>query len=171
MEQEFYFFWKHRFGQWTMRDMVVDGVTYCCCEQYMMAEKARLFSDDVVLAKIMASRNPKQIKDLGREVKGMSGPKWDASDKAKWDAAARPVVVKGNMAKFSQHDDLKGMLLSTLGKILVEASPSDTIWGIGLVADDPRAMDMKQWRGTNWLGYALMDVRDELARNQCPVTA
>ena len=148
---EFYFFWKHRFGQWTMRDMVIDGVTYCCAEQYMMAEKARLFNDDVVLARILASRNPQEIKNLGREVANF--------DKAHWDDIARNVVFVGNMAKFTQHSDLKELLLSTGDAILAEASPYDIVWGIGLSATDPRAEDVSKWRGKNWLGETLMRVR------------
>lgn len=47
-------------------------------------------------------------------------------------------------------------------QILAEASPYDKVWGIGLSADDPRALVQRKWQGENKLGEALMDVRRQL---------
>lgn len=58
--------------------------------------------------------------------------------------------------------DLKRALLATGGTTLVEASPGDTIWGIGLRASNPKASRRDQWRGTNWLGEILTQVRTEM---------
>jgi len=150
----FVFFWGGWPSQWHHCRFVIDGIPYNCTEQYMMAQKAELFGDLASRAKILASKNPREQKALGREVEGF--------DEEMWTAACREVVFRGNLAKFSQDETLKALLLATSGKQIVEASPKDRIWGIGLSADDPRATDPEQWQGTNWLGEALMRVREQL---------
>ncbi|MFK7738842.1 MAG: NADAR family protein [Planctomycetota bacterium] len=153
---EFVFFWKPPapFGQWTRSHFDVDGVTYTHAEQYMMAEKARLFGDDEMLQRILAAEDPSTQKKLGQRVRGF--------DEAVWLAQRMDIVVRGNRAKFSQSAKLLRILCETGRRTLVEASPMDFIWGIGLRADDPRAFDRAQWRGENLLGEALMVVRGEL---------
>ena len=69
-------------------------------------------------------------------------------------------MVKGNLHKFQQNEDLGKFLLATGDKVLVEASPVDAIWGIGLAQDHEDALLPSKWRGPNLLGYALMTVRD-----------
>lgn len=64
--------------------------------------------------------------------------------------------------QFSQHKRIKEILFRTYPKIIVEASPLDAIWGIGLAEDEPDASDEARWRGKNYLGYILTEVRDEL---------
>jgi hypothetical protein len=150
----FVFFWNEWPSQWHPAPFTLDGVTYSCCEQYMMSEKARLFGDAETRAKILASVSPREHKALGRQVKGF--------DATRWTAVCREIVYLANRAKFTQHEDLRALLLATGGKTLVEASPTDRIWGIGLAAEDPRATDRAAWRGKNWLGEALMRVRAEL---------
>ena len=121
----------------------------------MMAEKARLFGDEATLAKVLAAPTPNDAKSLGRRVTGY--------DDARWAARRFDAVVEGNRAKFAQAGRLRGFLLGTGAAVLVEASPVDAVWGIGLAADDPRAGDPRQWQGLNLLGFALMVVRDRLA--------
>jgi ribA/ribD-fused uncharacterized protein len=142
------------FGQWTPAPFTVDGVAYICAEQYMMAEKAGLFGDDDTRAKILASASPREHKVLGRQVAGFKS--------AIWDRECLDIVVTGNHAKFSQNPAMKAALLATGDKLLVEASPLDKIWGVGLRADDPKIHDRSQWQGKNLLGEALMRVRAEL---------
>lgn len=142
------------FGQWTESVFTVDGVTYGCAEQFMMAEKARLFNDEATRAKILATTLPREHKALGRTVRDF--------DAARWDAAGLEIVVRGNLAKFGQNPAMLAALLATGDKLLVEASPLDRIWGVGLRADDPRIHDRATWRGENLLGEALMRVREEL---------
>jgi len=154
--EKFTFFWSGPFSNWHASPFEIDGVWYNCSEQWMMAEKARIFNDTATLAKIMASPDPKEQKAYGRLVQGF--------DKAKWDAVARDVVYKGCLAKFSQNPDLKAALLATEGTTMVEASPVDKIWGIGLKKDDPRVRDRSQWCGQNWLGQVLDRVRAELLK-------
>ncbi len=149
-------FWKPpaSFSQWTPSPFVVDGVTYSCAEQFMMAEKARLFGDAENLAKILRSSSPKTQKALGRKVTNF--------DAAVWSAKCLDIVVRANVAKFSQNPPLLAALLATGTKTLVEASPLDRVWGIGRRADDPRALDPATWNGTNLLGQALMRAREQL---------
>lgn len=142
------------FGQWTPSVFTVDGVTYGCAEQFMMAEKARLFGDVATLAKILASPSPREHKALGREVAGF--------DSGAWERACLDIVVRGNRAKFGQNPAMRAALLATGDKLLVEASPLDRVWGVGLRADDRRIHDRATWRGQNLLGEALMRVRAEL---------
>lgn len=142
------------FGQWTPSPFTVDGVAYTCAEQFMMAEKARLFGDEATRAKILATDSPRDHKALGRQVAGF--------DPDTWERACLAIVVRGNLAKFSQNPAMKAALLATGDRLLVEASPLDKIWGVGLRADDPRIHDRAQWRGQNLLGEALMRVRSEL---------
>lgn len=150
----FVLFWGGWPSQWHPSYFVVDGVAYNCCEQYMMAEKARVFGDAESLRKILESDTPRAQKAFGRKVRGFN--------EARWNAVCRGIVYAANLAKFSQNDGLRKKLLATGGKTIVEASPTDRIWGIGLAQDDPRAQDPAQWRGTNWLGVALMQARGTL---------
>jgi ribA/ribD-fused uncharacterized protein len=122
----------------------------------MMAEKARLFGDNEVLLKIMLATDPSRQKAFGKTVKNFN--------KEKWEAVAKDVVYQGNYAKFTQYPELKEKLLATGDKIIVEASPTDCIWGIGLAVDDDLIFDQKNWRGTNWLGECIMKVREELRK-------
>ena len=152
------FFWQPPgvFGQWTMSEFTVDDVTYNCAEQYMMAEKARLFEDERTRAKILANPSPREQKALGRAVSNFV--------QSVWENEALNIVVRGNRAKFGQNPEMLAALLATGDKILVEASPLDRLWGVGLRADDPRIRDQSTWRGQNQLGRALMIVRADFRR-------
>jgi ribA/ribD-fused uncharacterized protein len=152
--EKFTFFWSGIFSQWHPSPFEIDGVWYNTAEQWMMAEKARLFGDLETLAKIMSAVDPADQKRYGREVKGFV--------KKKWDAVARDVVLKGSLAKYGQNPDLKKILFATEGTTLVEASPEDNIWGIGLHKTDSRVQKRETWRGTNWLGDALTKTREIL---------
>jgi ribA/ribD-fused uncharacterized protein len=156
--EKFTFFWSGPFSQWHPSPFEIDGVSYNCCEQWMMASKARLFNDQETLKKIMSAVMPSDQKRYGREVRGF--------DKEKWDAVARDFVYQGNYAKFTQNPDLESVLMATVGTTLVEASPEDCIWGIGLRKTDPRAKDRKTWRGTNWLGEMITKVREDLLKEK-----
>ena len=120
----------------------------------MMAEKARLFKDEYSLKKILSETSQKNIKALGRGVKGFSDKVWN-ENKVK-------IVYRGNIAKFSQNRYLYNILMSTGDKVLVEASPWDRIWGIGMASDNPNVTDPRKWRGENLLGFTLMRVREYL---------
>jgi len=151
----FVLFLRGWLSQWFKRPFTIDGITYNCCEQYMMAEKAAVFGDADLHGQILAAISPREQKELGRKVHGF--------DEQIWKRVCRGIVYHGNMAKFSQNADLAEQLLATSPRMLVEANPRDGIWGIGLTQDDPNALDPAQWQGTNWLGIALMQVRQNLA--------
>jgi ribA/ribD-fused uncharacterized protein len=148
---KFIFFWGGTYSQWCPSPFIIDGVEYNCCEQYMMAKKALMFNDFEALKNIMATDQPDEQKALGKMVKNFN--------KAYWEKYCRKIVFDGNFAKFTQNPDMKRELMATGDKEIVEASPEDRIWGIGLKASNPRAWDKSTWEGTNWLGEAIMQVR------------
>ena len=150
----FFFTEASPFSQWYRSDFTVSGTTFHCAEQFMMHGKARLFEDAETAAAILAADHPRQHKALGRKVKRF--------DDAVWRREREDIVLTGNRAKFTQRPDLLALLLATRGTTLVEASPYDRIWGIGLSASDPRAQDAATWRGQNLLGKILTRLRDEL---------
>lgn len=157
MSEKFTLFYGGYFSQWyrsSPDQFVIDGVTYNCAEQFMMAEKARLFGDKESLERIMRENHPKDQKAIGRQVKDFNVEKWDA--------ISRNCVYLGNYAKFTQNKGLLLELMSTEGTTLVEASPTDRIWGIGRSMDDPLAYDKNQWLGKNWLGQVLTKLRDNI---------
>ncbi|OUM58393.1 hypothetical protein PIROE2DRAFT_67755 [Piromyces sp. E2] len=165
--QGFIFFWGHHnknnrvskycLSQWWPCKFVSNGYEYNCAEQYMMSEKAKLFEDEETFQLILKETSQKRIKELGRLVKNFNEKKWN-ENKTK-------IVVKGNLLKFSQNEDLKKFLIGTGNKILVEASPYDRIWGIGLKEDNPMVNDPIKWKGLNLLGFSLMEVRDLIKKD------
>lgn len=142
------------FSQWWPCNFQDASGWFTSAEQYMMAMKASLFSDNDVLRRIKGETNPAVIKRLGRMVQGF--------DSKVWNDNRYTIVVNANDLKFSQNESLKQYLLSTGDKVLVEASPYDHIWGIGLNKTDERRFDQKQWKGQNLLGFALMNVRTQI---------
>lgn len=168
--QEFYFFWGHTpssngsitrscLRQWWKSEITeLDTIKYNCAEQYMMSHKAKLFEDQEIYEQILKSSDPRQIKALGREVKNFNPDTWND--------IKYQIVLMGNYLKFSQNPELKQFLLSTGNKILAEASPYDAVWGIKLSQDSPDINNPLKWRGENLLGFALMEVRDLLKKEE-----
>lgn len=142
---------KSCLSNWFPAAFEIDGIHYPTTEHYMMGGKARLFEDDEILAEILAADSPHAAKKLGRAVRNFDGTRWNEH--------RLEIVVEGNVAKFSQNEDLKEFLLGTGEQVLVEASPRDRIWGIGMGASNPNAEDPAHWRGGNLLGFALMEAR------------
>ena len=166
VQPHYLFFWGHHppaggglgkgcLSQWWPAPFTVDGIRYPTAEHFMMAGKALLFGDAEAAAQIARACHPGEAKALGRKVPGF--------DEQRWAAQCFGIVVAGNVAKFSQHPELGQFLLATGDRVLVEASPQDRVWGIGLAADDERAATPRTWQGLNLLGFALMEVRHRLA--------
>lgn len=131
------------------------------CEQYMMFQKASLFKDVKIKQKIIQEHNPKNIKKLGREVKNFNNTTWNKYKEF--------IVYQGNLLKFSANEELKTRLLNTGNKVLIETSPFDSVYGIGLDyygrdlnKQQFDVLNVDDWKGSNLLGFALMQVRDEL---------
>lgn len=161
---EYLFFWGHQkpkngvskscFSQWYESPFSDDGVQYKTAEHYMMAEKAKLFNDEQILSKILNANKPIEVKKLGRKIQNFKEDTWL---KHRFD-----IVRKANLLKFDQNSKFKDFLLNTNNKVLVEASPVDNVWGIGMASDNPLVQDPQNWKGLNLLGFALMVVREEL---------
>ncbi|QES47969.1 DUF1768 domain-containing protein [Streptomyces venezuelae] len=162
-------FWGHRprpdgslgpscLSQWWPAPFTVSDVEYATAEHWMMAEKARLFGDAEAERAAVSAPTPAEAKKAGRLVRGF--------DNAVWERERYAIVVAGSVHKFGSSPELLGYLLGTGRRVLVEASPLDRIWGIGLPADDARALDPARWRGLNLLGFALMDARERLLAGQ-----
>jgi len=152
----FVFFWGGTYSQWCPSEFKIDGVTYNCAEQYMMAKKALLFNDFDSLREIMLEKSPAIQKALGKKVKGFN--------KEIWETYCRDFVYDGNYAKFTQNKDMLLELLSSGDREIVEASPEDKIWGIGMHERHEDILDRTKWQGTNWLGEAIMQVRETLLK-------
>ncbi len=150
----FFFTEASPFSQWYRCSFTVNERTFMCAEQYMMHGKALLFGDAAIAAEILTASHPKQHKALGRRVANF--------DDVVWKREREAIVMAGSRAKFTQNPELKALLLATAGTTLVEASPYDRIWGIGLSATHPKAQDPASWRGQNLLGKILTQLRDEL---------
>lgn len=151
---KFIFFWGGTYSQWCPSPFVIDGVEYNCTEQYMMAKKALVFGDYKALEKIMSTDEPHAQKAYGRQVKGF--------DSDTWNKVCRKIVFDANYAKFTQNPEMLNELMNSGDREIVEASPEDKIWGIGLHETNPDVLDKNKWQGTNWLGIAIMEVRDKL---------
>ncbi len=163
-------FWGHKpspdgspghgcLSQWWSAPFTVDGTSYPTAEHWMMAGKARLFDDQEGLAAVLAAPSPGAAKAAGRRVRRF--------DEERWVDARYDLVRDGNLAKFTQHAGLRQVLLHTGNRVLAEASPFDRIWGIGMTARNPGASRPSCWQGLNLLGFALMDVREQLRGSDC----
>jgi len=152
-------FWHSHFSNWYPANFIIDiadvgTMRFNCAEQYMMYMKAKTFDDKSIMSSIINTNDPKEQKRLGRDVKNFNP--------IVWDKLKEPVVYYACLAKYSQNEDLKKDILDTKDLILVEASPYDKIWGIGMAESDPDATNESKWKGQNLLGKALMKVRNTL---------
>lgn len=149
-------FWRSReaFSNWYLGTFVYMGITFNCSEQTLMWLKAMFFGDVETAKEILEEPIPRKQKALGRKVKGF--------DKKKWEAACVDLMVPVLVAKFQQDEKALALMVASEGTELVEASPDDTIWGVGLEENDPRVLDRTQWLGLNLLGETLMRARPTL---------
>lgn len=162
---DFTFFWGHQkskdgsvtkacCSQWWHSPFSVNGVSFPTAEHYMMYRKAMLFCDKLCAEQILKAPSPKEAKMLGRRVNGFS--------EGIWLKHRDEITFTGNQLKFSQNQAIRAFLESTRNSILVEASPVDLTWGIGLAEDSPVARIPAQWPGLNLLGFTLTRVRAAL---------
>lgn len=162
---KYLFFWGHTahkngivtsscLSQWWECDFEKDGLKFGSTEHWMMYQKALLFNDIEIAKQILKVSTPGEAKTLGRKVANF--------DNDTWNEHRMNIVIEGNCLKFAQNEDLKTFLLNTKQRVLVEASPVDEIWGVGLSKNSNKINDPNNWRGLNLLGFALMEVRDIL---------
>ena len=143
------------FSNWYPSEFEYAGKKYANIEQYMMYQKMYTFCQFDLADKIMETTDPAECKRLGRT----HISNWDGS---LWEKISYTIVKRGVKAKFFQNKELLKKLLSTRGTILAECAPNDLKWGIGIAIDDNRRFDVREWRGHNYLGRILMEVRDEM---------
>ena len=152
------YFWGSEYSQWFKKDGIIqeDGVKYSSAEQYMMAKKAELFKDLSIKEEILKYSNPNKIKKLGRKISNFNEKIWDDNK--------IEIVTQGNFLKFSQNKELNDLLIMDKELIIVEASPVDKIWGIGLHFDDNLVLEEKNWNGENLLGICIMKARKKILK-------
>lgn len=144
-------FYESFLSQWYPCTFIVDGITFKSAEMYMMWAKNAVFNGSYEDA-ILSSTHPAECKKYGRMIENFNPEIWDD--------VAKHFVFVGNIAKFTQNKDLYESLLSIECDRFVECSPTDKIWGIGLELSDPNCKDRSMWKGTNWLGDVITDVRN-----------
>ncbi len=154
-QEKFTLFWGGPFSQWYPSEFTVHHLKFNCAEQFMMYGKATLFGDLETAGKILQTVSPKEQKVLGRSIRNF--------DENVWLFFREGIVYTGSYAKFTQNHALRENLLATKGTTLVEASPYDKIWGIGLGENDPKASDRATWNGLNLLGETLTRVREAIS--------
>lgn len=163
--QKYIFFWGNQpdrsgvitsscLSQWWASPFTIEGINYKTAEHWMMAQKAALFNNHDIFQKILLAKSPAEAKELGRQVRDFKEEIWLKK--------RSEIVLQGSLEKFGQNEELKLFLLNTKDRILVEASPVDEVWGIGLATNDEKVKNPNQWNGLNLLGFALMEVRDIL---------
>ena len=152
--EKYVFFYKEEFSQWYSSKFTdpISKNTFMNAEQFMMWMKAILFNDLETANKILNTDKPNEQKALGRLVKNFKADKWNAN---KFE-----IVCNASYLKFTQNPKLLCKLLETGNKILVEASPVDPIWGIGMAENEIGIENEENWRGENLLGYALTDTKN-----------
>lgn len=141
-------------SNWYLSNFQADGMSFSSMEQYMMYRKACLFGDTPIADEILSTDNVGKIKALGRKVAGY--------DEIIWSGTRQVIVYNGLLEKFRQNAELQKMLLETGTCILAECAVKDRIWGIGLGMHDENRFSMGKWQGQNLLGFALMEVREQL---------
>ena len=141
-------------SQWYSAKFKIGEQEFPTAEHFMMHSKATLFEDHEIAEQILKTPSCKEVKALGRKVTNF--------DEELWREHRFAIVLRANLAKFSQNEDLKEYIFSTGDTVIVEASPTDSIWGIGMSEEEARQTPPHEWRGMNLLGFAFMRTRSLL---------
>jgi ribA/ribD-fused uncharacterized protein len=156
MNEDVIFFWGGHLSQWASSNFIYRGIKFNTAEQFMMYHKAKVMGDNETASLILKTPHPRHQKQLGRIVKNF--------DPILWDRVKQDIVYLGNLLKFTQDKNLKEYILGTGDKLIVEASPEDSIWGIGLSEYDAKKTPRPEWPGKNLLGITLMEVRNDIRK-------
>ena len=143
-------------SNWYMSDFIEDGRLYTSMEQYLMYGKAAVFKDEEMQQAILTTHDVAEIKQYGRQVKGYN--------ETVWNGFRQLVLYRGLWLKFSQNEELRQKLIDTGNDMLVECARNDKIFACGISMKDPMRFDMSKWSGKNLLGFALMDLREQLKK-------
>ena len=148
-----YYFWggSNPLSNFHKCDFQENDVSFTSVEQYFVYKKAHHFSDEVAKQKVLTLQDPVQIKRT--MIKGY--------DKAQWAPMSERVMEQGLSLKFHQDEGMKKALLATEHRELIEASPYDSMWGIGIGLHSESLTDKTKW-GSNRLGKLLMEIRERL---------
>jgi len=142
-----------------------DRMVRCCVsEMAIMVCKAAMMGDERSYFTMRDSTDkltPSKIKMLGRKVKKFNKSLW-----IRWVCSVAFQVV---YQKFSKSPALQPTLLKTGDVILAEATQKDCNWGIGIDMGHPNTQIPSQWKGTNILGWALMEARNVLRTEPCQI--
>lgn len=160
MNQNYLFFFGSNspFSNWYPVEYTHNGITFNCSEQGVMYEKAILFNDHDIANKILQCSNTEQkkMKALGRKVKNFKNNVWNQN---------KQNIYKVHITeKFKQNHDIKSIMMATQNKIFVEASPYDSIWGIGMSESNAKKLDPSEWKGSNLLGKILTEIKNEFKK-------
>lgn len=145
------YFWGSIFSNFHPIEFWHQGNLFANSEQAFMWRKAVFFKDFDTALKILNTTNPQEAKSLGRKVKYYND--------VRWNQVREQIMYEVNIDKY-ENEELQKLLLSTKNLIIVESSPVDKIWGVGLSKEDPKILDEKNWNGLNLLGKVLMRVRE-----------
>jgi ribA/ribD-fused uncharacterized protein len=151
----FFFTGASRLSNFHPAPFTVDDTRFINSEQYIQAKKSSLFKSPEVTAKIMASSNPGEMKRLTKNLPNFCQKTWEEN--------AQEIAHTAILHKFQQNKNLLQYLISTGDKVLVEASPYDKWWGIGLDKDEKNILGKKMSWGKNVQGSILMRVRREMS--------
>ena len=147
-------FWNSIFSNFLPCTFTFKGMTVKSSEQAFMICKGRHFGDVTSCMKILEAKTPKEAKELGRLVKNFN--------EVEWNKVRLGYMIEVLVEKFGQNPNLKTTLLNTEERQIIEGSPYDKIWGVGIHWQDADCLDESKWKGQNLLGIALMNVREQL---------
>ena len=150
------------FSNFHQAEFRIDNESYCCTEQYYQSQKCENFNDDIAKHKVLSTRDPVVMKQIGDKVKG-------DTDSEAWKKRSREIMLKGNLAKFNSNPELKNALLSTGTKTLGECNPHCRIWSTGVSIRHKLATNPAAWRGSNYMGSILERVRYLIKSNPSSV--
>ena len=148
------------FSNWYPAPFEIARHSFVSSEQYMMYQKVLLAHEYELADKILNTSDPAEAKEY-------AGPGYFKSfDSVKdiWERIRKNVVKRGVRAKFAQNPELLNQLLETGNALLCECAGKDTVWGIGINLREPDWHDVSKWRGSNYLGIILMELREEFRR-------
>lgn len=141
-------------SNWWIAPFDLEGIRFCSTEQYIMYKKCEMFGDTSAARAVLATDDPAQQQQIARNAKGYND--------VVWKGVRQVVAMRGLVEKFAQNTDLLKQLQDTGDSYLVECAISDKAWACGISLYDKARFDISNWKGSNILGFALMEVRSML---------